>query len=299
MFLENPNSPYYLEIKENWNSNVVMDDKPFLSRAIKNNIQQSMNNGILMVFADYVSAHVQSENDRQSIYNQPHYPPFIRKEEGFELPLYYHICFIGLMYTTAINNRVDIGAFSSKNHNMQTIYSRLVIRMLNNMVVTNTHDEYPTNFHWLISKIFKWQSEWLNGVTVDDASAPNFVANNSYVKFIPNSIANTLAALYAGVEQQKITIEFLNSQIYYNVLSPYFDPAMNDNMKTSIENSIIQNIPNQLLQAVLHYSLDIRFALSFNDFINEDFNLLNEGEPELVLRLLNFLRTNNKIESGN
>lgn len=298
LFLENPNSAYYSEIKEHWNSYSLLDDKPFLNTVIRDNIRQSIHNGILMVFADHVSKHLQAEYGKVGIYNQEHYHPRIREDEGFELPIYYHIRFIGLMYSSAIESRIDISAISHRYTNMQTIYSGMVEQMINNIIVTeeNANKEYPTNYHWLISEIFDLQSNWLTSFSDERYEEERYIdKDSSYVSFIPFSMSLCLSELYKGLRKERITIEFLNRKIYYNILSHYFNPGLHDIMKVSIENKVIQKIPNELLEAILDFALDEEFAIDFDDLIKENFGLINNGEREILLRLLKFLRDNNKI----
>lgn len=292
LFLENRNSAYYAEIKEHWNSYSLLNDKPFLNTVIKDNLQQSIDNGILMVFTDHVSNHLQAEYGKASIYNQEHYHPRISEDEGFDLPVYYHIRFIGLMYSSAIKNRIDISAISHKYTNMQTIYSGMVEQMINNIIVVEekTNQEYPTNYHWLISEIFNLQRHWLTSFgDIHYEEERYFDTDSSYVSFIPFSISLCLSELYKGLNNRKITIEFLNRIIYYNILSHYFK-GLNDTLKASIEENVIKGFPNELLREILDFALNEKFAINFNDLINENFGLINNAEREILLRLLNFFK---------
>ncbi len=294
LFIENPNSAYYSEIKEH----CMLNDKPFLNKALKDNIQQSIHNGILMVFTDHVSKHLQAEHGKNNIYNKEHYHPKTKEVEGFDLPLYYHIRFIGLMYSSAIENRIDISAISHRYTNMQTIYSGMVGQMINNIIVTeeNAGKECSSNYHWLIDQIFDIQSNWLAKFTEESNKEEKyFNPKSSYVSFIPFSISLCLLELYKGLRKAKITIEFLNSTIYYSILSHYFNCGFNDIMKTSIEKEIIIRIPNELVNPVLTFALDQRFGITYNDFISGNYDRLNDCEREMLLRLLKFLKDNNKI----
>jgi hypothetical protein len=122
-----------------------------------------------------------------------------------------------------------------------------------------------------------------------------FDKDSSYVSFIPISMSLCLSELFKGFSKERITIEFLNRRIYYNILYHYFDADLNDIMKMSIENEVIQRIPNELLKPILDFALNEKFAIDFEDLINENFALINNGERETLLRLLRFLRDNDKI----
>jgi hypothetical protein len=298
LFLENPNSVYYSEIKEHWNSYSLLDDKPFLNTILKENIQQSIHNGILMVFSDHVLQHLQSEHGKKGIYNQEHYHTRLKEEEGFDLPMYFHIRFIGLMYSSAIENKIDISTISHRYTNMQTIYSSIVKQMVNNILVIaeNSKKEYPSNYHWLISIIFDLQSNWLSLFSDEYYDMQRyFDESSSYISFIPFSMSLCLSELYRGLNNGKITLEFLNRQVYYNILSHYFRNDLNDLMKTSIEENIIEKIPKEHLKPILDYSLDEKFAKDYDDLIAENYGLANEKETEILQRLLRFLRRNDKI----
>lgn len=303
LFLENPNSVYYKEIKEHWNSHTLLDDKPFLDTVIKTNLYQSVHNGILNVFTDHVSRHLQTELGRgkDSIYNHEHYYSRIREEEGAELPIYYHIHFIGLMYSTAIATKVDISSISNRYTNMQSIYSSIIEKMIDNVIIANDNvsKEYPTNYHWLIGEIFSVQSNWLS--LFSDEYYPKhryFDKDSGYVDFIPFSLSLCITELFKGLNAGKISIKFLNSTIHYFVFSHYFSTRLNDTIRDSIEKEIITKIPPELFQPILNFSLNEKFAIDFNDFANERFRLAKGREREILLRLLKYLRDNNLISSS-
>lgn len=290
LFLENPKSAYYSEIKEHWNSYSLLDDKPFLITILKDNIQQSIHNGILMVVNDHVSKHLLAEHDKDSVYNQKHYHPLISENEGFDLPVYHHIRFIGLMYSSAIENRIDIST-------MQTIYSSMVGQMIDNINVTNenTNNEYPTNYHWLINEIFNNQSHWLSSFADEGyRKERNFNKDSSYISFIPFSMSLCMSELYKGLKNRKITEEFLKRQIYHSILSKYFYQKHNI-IKSSIENEVIIKIPNELIKPIFQYALNLKFAINFDDLKNEKFTRLNDGEKEILSRISKILKDNNKI----
>jgi hypothetical protein len=265
---------------------------PFLNTVIENNLKQSIHNGILMIFTDYVLKHLRQEYGEVSIYNQEHYYPRNKKDEGFELPVYYHLRFIGIMYAFAIKNRIDISAISNRYKNMQSIYSRMVGYMIDNIFITenNIDEENPTNYHWLIGEIFSFQSNWFTSFNDEN----NFDENSSYISFIPISMSFCLSKLYRGLGNGRINIAFLNNMIYYHVLSHYFT-NLNEIVKESVETEVLRRIPKQHLESILDYSLDKEFALNFDDFLNENFTGVNEAERTILLRLLSFLRDNNLL----
>ncbi len=296
-FLENRKSAYYTEIRSNWNSYSLLEDEPFLNIVINDNLGQSIHNGVLIIFSDFVLKHLQSEfsKGKTSIYNQEHFSPRIREDNGFELPLYYHIKFIGLLYFTAITitDGIDISTVSTRYTNMQTIYSSMIQQIIKNVNVPeeNKDNKYPTNYHWLIGKIFDLQSHWLTSFSDENS----FKEKSSYISFIPFSMSLCLSDLYEGLEKGKTTIEFVHRKVYYYILSNYFSCTMNDTLKSSIENEIIRRIPQQLIEPILNFSLDNRFALHYNDFVNENFGNVNDCDREILLRLLKFLRANKMI----
>lgn len=294
LFLENPNSAYYSEIKEHGDSYSLLDDKPFLNTVIKDNIQQSIHNGILMVFTDYVTSHLQSANEKGSIYNREHYHPKAKEVEGFELPVYYHIRFIGLMYLSAIESRIDISAISHRYRNMQTIYSGMVGQMINNIIITeeNANKEYPTNYHWLIREIFNTQSHWLTSFGDEGYEEERyFDQNSSYVSFIPFSLSLCLSELYRGLNLGKITTDFLNKRIYSDILLHYFSCMYNDLLRTEIENEIIAKFPKDQFEEILTYSLKGKFAISFSNLISGNYGRnLKECEKRILERLSIFIK---------
>ena len=132
IFLENKNSAYYKEIREQWNTYSLLNDKPFLNAVLRDYLEQSIHNNLLKLYSDYVINLLKDQYDKTSIYNQPYYNKWISKDEGYDLPLYYHILFIGFLYSSAIENNVDINSISNKHRNMQSIYSSIVGSIISN-----------------------------------------------------------------------------------------------------------------------------------------------------------------------
>lgn len=292
LFLENQNSAYYKEIKEHWNSYSLLSDKPFLNKVLKDNLQQSIHNNLIPILSDFALKHLHAEHDKTSIYNQPHFYSKIREEEGYDLPIYYHIRFVGLLYSSAIRNKIDISTISHRNTNMQSIFSTMVHEMINNVQVNdeNFNKEYPTNYHWLIGEIFSITDNWVSNFAKD-----YFSEKSSYNTFIPFSFSLSMDELYDGFDRNKISQEFVNSMIYYHMLSDYFDFSINSDFKNSIENEVIARIPEKHLKPILKFALDERFAVNYENFITGKFGLLNKGEKEILNRLLVFLKSKNML----
>lgn len=284
--LNNPNSEYYSEIKEHWNSYDLLPDKPFLNTVIKDNLKKSIDFEVLQVFTDYVAKYIQTECKRQEIYNQKPYHSAIRKDEGFDLPLNYHIQFIGLLYTNAIRNKVDISTLSNRHTNMNTIYSSMLQKMIDN-ITTNDNSEYPTNYHWLICQIFEIQSNWLR----EFKESEFFDDKSSYVDFIPLSLYFCLSELYTGLEKNKISIDFFNSVIYHNILTHYFSKDLQNELRNSIEEHILKEKFIEHQETILEYALEEEFAISYTDFmVANEFSTLSKKETEILIRLRNKLK---------
>lgn len=291
LFLDNEQSAYYSEIREHWNSSSLLGDKPFLNTVLHSYLVQSIDNGVLIVLSDYVISHLQKEHGATSIYNQHHYYSRISENEGFELPLYYHILFVGFLYSTAIQNGVDISTLSKRYTNMQSIYSNMIDKMIDNLVV-NPEDElleYPTNYHWLIGRIFSVNLDWLTSF-----SQRYFSPQSSYIDFIPFSFSRCMAELFKGFERKKIKQDFINRMLYYYVLSDYLNPTLssgNDNyglnkvMKLSIEQNIIECIPNEHLEPVLEFALNEKYALHYYNLVKGEFRFVRRGELKMLNRL--------------
>jgi hypothetical protein len=292
LFLENQNSAYYKEIKEHWNSYSLLSDKPFLNNVLKDNLQQSIHNNLIPIVSDFALNHLHLEHDKTSIYNQPHFYSKIREEEGYDLPIYYHIRFIGLLYSSAIRNKVDISTLSHRNTNMQFIFSTMVNEMINNVQVNdeNFNKEYPTNYHWLIGEIFSITVNWVSNFGNDYYSE-----KSSYNTFIPFSFSLSMDELYKGFERNKISQGFINSMIYYHMLSNYFDFSIKPDFKSSIEDEVISRIPEKHLKPILKFALNERFAINYENFVTGKFGFLNKGEKEILDRLLAFLKNNKKL----
>jgi Holliday junction resolvase len=291
--LSQSDSAYFKEIKDHWNAYSLLNDKPFLSKLIVDNLSKSIDYGLLHFMSDYVSRHLYNDKDAKYLYNQPHVYMHNHEEEGYDMPAYYHIRFIGILYATAILNKIDIDNVSSGFKNMQSIFSGMIEGMLNNLRdnEVDNEKEFPTNYHWLIGQIFSITGNWLD--TFNDPD--NFVETSSYVDFIPFNIRLCLSELYKGVEKGKISKKFVISQCYYGVINHYFSPLLNNSLRESIEKNIIANIPNEFVKPILEFSLDEAYAIRFDQFCKGDFRLINLNEKKILNRLRSFLISSKKI----
>ena len=54
--------------------------------------------------------------------------------------------------------------------------------------------------------------------------------------------------LFEAEKKNKLTEKFVVNQFYYNVLSDYFSPLLNDSLRYSIEQNVIKEIPTELIE---------------------------------------------------
>jgi len=287
LYLEKNDSVYYAEIKDHWNTFPLLDNKPFLKNIIDTNLAQSINAGILPFISEFVVRKLQNENSIYTIYNRSRLLIRRTDEDGFHLLIYFHIRFIGLLYATAIENKVDISTLSPFYKNMLSIYSSMIEAMLKNIhtVESNENEEYPTNYHWLIRETFSIMNNWLTSFNEDEY----FDENNEFLLFIPSCIDCCLQELYTGLSSRKINQDFLLKRLYYDVLSVYFSGLTKNQILSQIEEHVIKNIPGNLIKLIFDFSLNEKFAKSYADLIDERFDLLTVSEQELLLRLKRYL----------
>lgn len=244
------------------------------------------------LISDLVSRHLYYDKEAKYIYNQPHIDMHNSEDEGYNLPVYYHIRFIGILYATAIRNKIDIDTIAHNYKNMQTIYSSMIGGIIDNLNTDGLDNlkEYPTNYHWLIGEIFGTTSNWLDQFNEKE----NFVETGSYVDFIPFNIRLCLSELYKGEEKKKISKKFIISQFYYGILTHYFSPLLNDTLRDSIESNIITEIPRDFIEPLLEFSLDEAFAGRFYSFQQRRFS---GSKKEVVIqdRLWKFLSNKGMI----
>lgn len=289
-----PDSIYYTELKEHSGCSSLINSCPFLSQLINKNLPKSIEYGLLPLISDIVENHLYYDQGAKYIYNQPHVYPHNREDEGYNLPVFYHIRLIGILYATAIHNRIDIDTVAHHYKNMQTIYSNIVKGLVENLNLSDEIDynrEYPSNYHWLIGEIFDTVNNWLSEFN----EKKYFVKKSSYLDFIPFNIRLCISELYDGVKKQKISQKFLFRQIYYGVLTEYFSPLTNTFFKSSIEKNIIAEIPDEYIEPLLRFSFDEKFAMSYEEFCEGRFRVVNSKEREILQRLRQFLIEQNKI----
>lgn len=297
-FLTDPNSVYYGEIKGNDGSNSILSNSPFLNSILIKNLMKSRENGILYIISDFSKEQIRAEKSKiHSIYLQPHHYQHTQGEEGYDLPVYYHIRFIALMYSTAIINRVDTYP------HMHTLFQGMIDEMIANLNsgAAEQDGEYPTNYHWLIGEVFSSASHWLNlfgseHIKPGDNVIPEsdyiyFNKKSTYIDFIPSCLGFCLNSLYKGVEEHKINIQFVARMMYYNVLSEYFSHNLKEEMRSSIEENIIKNIPKGYIESILDLALDERFAGDFSQLKNKRFSSVHKEEAEVQLRLWNYMQS--------
>jgi len=292
--ISDENSAYYSEIKEHWNGYSLMENMPLLNSIIKERLPKSIEYGLLPFIADLVKKHLYNNKESKYLYNQPHIHLHNSEDEGYDMPVYYQIRFIGILYATAILNKIDIDTVAPRYKNMQTIYSSMIEGMIDNLTIqpeVEYEKEYPTNYHWLIGEIFSTTGYWLNAFNEEE----NFVESFSYTDFIAFNISLCLSQLYMAVKNKKISLKFLVNQCYYGAINDYFSPLTNDAIRASMEKNIIANIPNEFIEPILDFSLDEAFAIHFHSFINGNLGLLITSEKQILNRLRKFLVANNKL----
>jgi|GEM_PF-2543477 len=296
-FLADPKSAYYIEIKANDGISTVLGNNPFLQSVIVTHLIKNRENGMLYIVSDQSKRIIRSEKGKsESIYLQPHQHVHTKGEEGYDLPLYYHIRFIWLMYDTAISNKV-------KTHShIHTLFGGMIEEMISNLsqLEEDPVGEYPTNYHWLISKMFSAMNDWL----IDfGGEHPNgeyengtvkfehiyFDSHSSYVDFIPSIMNFSCKALYKGLDEGKLEVKFVARKIYYGILTEYFSHRIHAEVKTSIEENVIKNIPKEYVESIVDLALDEAFANHFYAFRNKQFrgSGIDQQEQERLWKALN------------
>lgn len=290
-FLSDKDSIYYKEIKEHWNNYTLINEATFLANLTQDLLPKSIDYGLLPTISDWVRRHLYYDKEAKYVYNQPHIHMHKSEDEGFEMPAYYHIRFIGILYATAIQNKVDIDLVSVHATSMRSIFSGMIEAMIKNSdyVASENEKEYPTNYHWLISEIFSMSYNWL------DMFNDNFVESSSYVDFIPTNINYCLSELYNGFSINKISLKFIVSRCYYSAIIHYFSPNLIDLLREPIEEQILINIPNEFIKPILKFSLNEKYAIRFDEFCKGDYRLIDQKERDILNRLRIFLISNNKL----
>lgn len=293
-FMLNPDSAYYYELKDNDGRDSVSDSSTFLQAVLVDNLIKNRKNGLLYVLSDFTKQHLLNESQKESsVYLQPHAYYHSKAEEGYDLPLYYHVRFIALMYGTAIEHKVNT------HPHMHTLYASMIENMIANMRTedANKHGEYPTNYHWIISEIFSSANRWLEVFTMqspvedgDETSPtyPYFDPNSTYLDFIPSCLNFCCQALYKGLEQEKLSMHFVAAKMYYAIFSEYFRHDLKDEMRASIEENILKVVKKQYLPGILKLTLDEKFAMNYPAFKEKEFRG-SAAEKKLLLRLWNYL----------
>lgn len=291
--LSDENSIYYRELKEHWNSYSLINSFPFLNELVNRSLHKSIEFGLLPLISDFVKRHLYYNRETKYLYNQPHIHIHTSEEEGYNLPVFYHIKFIGILYATAIKNKIDIDSVAHFYKNMQSIFSTMIQGMVDNLQAAGIDHtkEYPTNYHWLIAEIFSIENNWLDRFNEEDY----FVEASSFLDFIPFNLRLCFSDLYKGVQQNKISKDFLIRKYYYGVLSDYLSITMNDHLRTSIEENVISEIPNEVVEPLFDFCFDEKFAMSYDNFCQGRFRVVHQEESEILTRLRDFLIDNKKI----
>ncbi len=274
LFIENENSAYYEEIREHWNSQILLPDKPLLNTLIVTHVRQSWDNTILRNLADFMELQIRRENQQGSIYNQKYVFPRFHQDGGFHLPIYYNLSFIGLLYSTSIERKLDLQTLSTRYNHMVTIFSSIIKIMIGNISADglDIEEEYPSNYHWLVKEIFRQISCWIHIFEQQDFFP------SSYHRYIPSCLSFSLRELYAGLRQGKVSQSFVNQIFYYDIFLDYFKLPSESEIKNQLDELVIQQIPLDFMPAILEFTLDEQFAISYGSFLDGDFGVGGEHE---------------------
>lgn len=281
-YLENPNSDYYNEIKEHWNSSALIEEMPFLNKVLNTNLKQSIDGNVVDILSDYVQEHLTSEHKALRLYNQKHYNTRISEDYGMNLPVFYHIRFYSFLHTNIIRNRISTGG------RMLSFYQSITKEMINNVVVPNGRFdyEYPTNYHWLISEMGEAIKTW-----TENFGEEYFKSNSSYNQFIPYSFWLLLNEVIEGFGKGIVSQKYINMLAYYKMIKLYFSPMVNEEFKGYIENEFIIHIPQEHLEPIFNYALDEAYALHWHNLVSGRFN----NGKIMIKRLYEFLKRIEKI----
>ncbi|WP_299515105.1 hypothetical protein [Mucilaginibacter sp.] len=294
LFIDDPASAYYKGIQGHWNSGALI---PYVSQLLNElislHLRQSMKFGIIIYISKKGNSHLHREGfNTNSIYLQT--PIFLdHASEGSQLPMFFHIQFISLLYGTSITDNIDIEEYGGKN--MYSIYSQWIKHIIENLKLSGKKftEKDNSNYHWLISKMLDNAGDWMRFFNENETLNSTFC---SYREFNPGCLGLCLKEVYKGYEIGLIPIEYIKSHLHYDVLSLYYMPNLNGDFRGVIEKQIIANIPEQVVIAVFSYSLNEEFAMNFDDFYNGNFpSLQHQSEISLISRLRNLLKENKQL----
>ncbi len=296
--INNKDSIFYKEIALNDNSDLVENNNEFLFELLHANPQKFIDIGGLLLIRSWYLKHLQNEkiNSQHSIYNQP--PELLIDDYKFQLTLYYPINFIGLLYNEAINQKIDISTLSSRYTNMQAIFSLMIEKMIDNIdkeiYQLNFKKEYPTNYHFLISKIFSIVGNWFS-LFIDDEK---YEDNNSLIIFIPFCFRLCATQLFEGNKKGVITVDFIKRIYSYHLMDVYFDYNIKSRLISEINEKCLKIIPKEFVEPILKYCLDERLALSYYDFRRKDFSqpTIKKYEEQRLNDLYEFLEKHDKMK---
>jgi len=297
--INNDQSIFYKELSQNENSYLVEDYNEFLFELLHVNPGRFIDIGGLKLIRNWYLGHLQNEKIKavHSIYNQS--PELLIDNYKNQLPLYFHIQFIELLYNEAIEQKIDISTLSTKYTNMLTIFSAMIEKIVDNLnkeiIERNKNEEYPTNYHYLISKIFSTIGHWFDAFIEED----KYNNNNSLVTFIPSCFGLCAEQLFKGYNKGLIRIDFVSEIYNYHLIDNYFSSKLETYLLSEINEKCIKIIPKEHIKKILNYCLNERLALSYYDFIKKEFlkPTLKKFEQTRLETLYNFLEKHNKIIS--
>jgi hypothetical protein len=295
--LNNHNSIFYKELSLNADTKLVNEENYFLYKLLHTSPGLFFNIGGLTILRDWHVKYLESEKLKraQSVYNQN--PELV--VQGFELslPLYLHIVFIRLVYQEAIVQKIDPSALDNSYTNMQSIFSNLIEKIIGCIDVSTykQHEsaEYPLKYHYLISEIFDTIDGWMDWYNEDK----NFETQSSLLSFFPSCMRWCLQELIKGYESGVIPEDFVLRVYHYHLMLIYYKHDLKEELAAEIENKCILEIPANLLEDILTYSLDEEFALSYREFKEGEFHHPGSNPHEMVIikRLYDLLTENNLL----
>ena len=294
LFIYDSESAYYKDIEAHWNSNtLIIYSSSLLNELIGLNLRQSIKFGIIKYISKKgVSILHQEGFNSNSIYLQT--PIFIDHSlEGLQLPLFYHVQFISLLYATAIADGIDIEEYGGKN--MLTIYSTWIKQVMDTLTHSGKKftEKDNSNYHWLIGKMLDNSGYWLRFFYESELfNKPGC----SYVEFIPACLGFCFAELYKGYRDELFPAEFLVKRLHYDVLSVYYNTGNKPSLQAAIEKYVIVKIPEAITINVFNFSLEEEFGMNFDDFYNGQFHVLQDQDIlKTVKHLRTLLKSNNQL----
>lgn len=288
--MKSDESIYHTELKAHWNSFSLEGGYPFLNELIGLKVGKYLKLDLLSVIQEVMIIDAQSNANQDSQYLRTYLDPTHRNSKGFHLPFYNHLKFVELLYSSLIEQSIEVDEIGNNRSHKMSLLSEPLQILASYLPKVNNADlgENDSEAHWLFAQTLDLHKTWLRLYSGDLKESKPKNIPTSTLSFVIHSNIQCVSLLYKATDQQRIRDRHFLSWICHDLWKSYFDYAEDSEIKSLFEENITWLSDDHNILTGLNSSLNQCFGIALHDLKKE--NCTNvKSDLEKLNRVKSFL----------